>query len=535
MYVLINGSDSNSKNNGHFTQINFEKIKKIAEDVLITDYNLIPNETTLLFSGNPGVDLVNIYLAGKYGYATECHFSCKYDRETGLFEDENLMLKHHEFLKSTSIDGLKIINEFIKSRNPKIIIHNNNIKKTKAVKNLCKYLLSFTWMKDDVFYHLVNENKSDNDIISIWQKSDIIQRQHYSINSPINNDISKKYDLITRNLQEILGEKEIMPILRKRNMNVYWGTAPTSSPSIAYLYPLLKIADLCDANCNVTILIANLHAFLDNMKSPLEKIEARSKYYIEILKSILEIYGIDTTKIKFVLGTDFQLNSNYTMDVYKYGNMTTITEAKRAGTEVVKQTENPLMTSLLYPLLQTLDEEYLNVDMALTGNDQRKINTMSRDNMQKLGYKKRVHLMNHIIPGLSCVKTNGELTKMSSSDANGKIDVLDTEKNIRKKVNKAWCVEGDIIDNSVLKLIDNLIFKILCRLNKPFEINRDEKYGGKLSYNDFKTLEKDFEDKKIYPEDLKLGFADFLINLLAPIRNKFNSQELTELKNKAYN
>jgi tyrosyl-tRNA synthetase len=43
--------------------------------------------------------------------------------------------------------------------------------------------------------------------------------------------------------------------------------------------PLTKIADLLAAGCEVTILFADLHAFLDNMKAPWELLRFRAKYY----------------------------------------------------------------------------------------------------------------------------------------------------------------------------------------------------------------------------------------------------------------
>lgn len=36
-------------------------------------------------------------------------------------------------------------------------------------------------------------------------------------------------------------------------------------------------------------------------------------------------------------------------------------DALKAGAEVVKQVDSPLLSGLLYPLLQALDEQYLKV------------------------------------------------------------------------------------------------------------------------------------------------------------------------------
>lgn len=49
---------------------------------------------------------------------------------------------------------------------------------------------------------------------------------------------------------------------------------------------------------------------------------------------------------------------------------------------------------MLYPGLQALDEEYLEVDAQFGGVDQRKIFTFSEKYLPKLGYKQRAHLMN---------------------------------------------------------------------------------------------------------------------------------------------
>ncbi len=50
-----------------------------------------------------------------------------------------------------------------------------------------------------------------------------------------------------------------------------------------------------------------------------------------------------------------------------------IRDSRKAGAEVVKQVSNPLVSGLLYPLLQALDEVYLKVDAQFGGVDQRKI------------------------------------------------------------------------------------------------------------------------------------------------------------------
>ena len=236
-----------------------------------------------------------------------------------------------------------------------------------------------------------------------------------------------KFSLITRNLQESIGDDDIKKIINTRALKLYWGTAPTGEIHLGYLVPLLKIADFLDAECEVTILLADLHAFLDAMKSSMEELESRTMYYEILIKELLMLLKVDISKLKFVRGRDYQLSSKYTMDVYKLSSQIGVHAAQNAGAEVVKQSDNPMMTGLLYPVLQALDEEYLGVDAQFGGVDQRKIFMFARENLPKLKYRKRIHLMNPIVPGLSQIslKVCKDIPKMCASDSNSKINILD--------------------------------------------------------------------------------------------------------------
>ena len=54
---------------------------------------------------------------------------------------------------------------------------------------------------------------------------------------------TEKKALITRNLQETLGEDRIDEVLKTRDLKVYWGTATTGKPHVAYFVPMSKLAD----------------------------------------------------------------------------------------------------------------------------------------------------------------------------------------------------------------------------------------------------------------------------------------------------
>lgn len=333
----------------------------------------------------------------------------------------------------------------------------------------------------------------------------------------------EKFHLITRNLQEVLGEEKLKQILQERELKLYWGTATTGKPHVAYFVPMSKIADFLKAGCEVTILFADLHAYLDNMKAPWELLELRVKYYEQIIKAMLESIGVPLGKLKFVKGTDYQLSREYTLDVYRLSSIVTEHDAKKAGAEVVKQVEHPLLSGLLYPGLQALDEEFLKVDAQFGGVDQRKIFTLAEKYLPSLGYAKRVHLMNPMVPGLTG-------TKMSSSEEESKIDLLDSKEDVKKKLKKAFCEPGNIQNNGVLSFVKYVLFP----LRGEFCIKRDPKWGGDKTYTEFEEVEKDFADETIHPGDLKASVEATLNQLLDPIRKKFESPELRKLTNSAY-
>ncbi|RXW19751.1 hypothetical protein EST38_g6117 [Candolleomyces aberdarensis] len=322
----------------------------------------------------------------------------------------------------------------------------------------------------------------------------------------------------------------------------------------------MKISDFLRAGVEVTILLADVHAFLDNLKAPLNLVEFRTKYYEYLIRTVLESLDIPTDKLTFVTGSSYQLTRDYNLDAYRLAATVTEHDAKKAGAEVVKQVESPLLSGLLYPGLQALDEEYLDVDFQFGGVDQRKIFTFAELYLPRLGYTKRAHLMNPMVPGLG----GG---KMSASDPNSKIDLLDTPEVVKKKIKSAFCEEGNIEENGVLSFVGAVLIPIselrkerilaatasqtvpqdqIDRLAKPFvvegapdgavfSIGRDEKWGGPSHYTSFKALQDEFAEKKVHPGDLKNAVTKAISELLRPVREKYEvNPEWKDIEAKAY-
>jgi tyrosyl-tRNA synthetase len=354
--------------------------------------------------------------------------------------------------------------------------------------------------------------------------------------STVITDPVQQYDMITKNLQETLNGQIIKDILEKekRPLRIYWGTAPTGKPHCGYFVPMVKIAHFLKAGCEVTVLLADMHAYLDNMKAPLEVVQDRSKYYEYVVKAMLKSINVPIEKLKFVTGSSFQLTPEYTMDIFKLANKVSQNDAKRAGADVVKQTENPLLSGLVYPLMQALDEQHLQCDAQFGGVDQRKIFVLAEENLPSLGYKKRAHLMNKMVPGLN------QGGKMSASDQSSKIDILEDPKTVKTKISKAFLAPGIVEDNGLIAFLEHVVQPIQELVTGTngvfnFHINRPEKYGGEITYTSIEQLKQDYTDLKLAAADLKSGVTDRINELLAPIRAEFEaSAEFQRAQNDGY-
>ncbi|GAA5843001.1 hypothetical protein JCM3766R1_001658 [Sporobolomyces carnicolor] len=349
----------------------------------------------------------------------------------------------------------------------------------------------------------------------------------------------EKYELITRNLNETLGGEQLKALLHERDPIAYWGTAPTGRPHLGYFVPLAKIADFLTAGVEVKVLLADVHAFLDNLKAPIELVSARVDYYRLLITAVFRSLHLPLEQLKFVVGSSYQYDAKYNLDKYKLTSITSEHDARKAGAEVVKQVSSPLLSGLLYPLLQALDEEYLGVDFQFGGVDQRKIFTYAEAYLPKIGYKKRSHLMNQMVPGLS----GG---KMSSSDPNSKIDFLDPPATVKSKIQKAHCAPGEVEGNGVLAFIRHVVVPI-GELMKgqgrgqervwarggsadaegvAFTVKGDPRHGGvDVDFATIDLLEEAYAREEVHPGDLKGSVVDAINALLAPIQAEFAASE----------
>ncbi|WP_336327482.1 tyrosine--tRNA ligase [Halovenus sp. HT40] len=330
-------------------------------------------------------------------------------------------------------------------------------------------------------------------------------------------DADTRYDLVTRYTEEVVTDEELESLLAD-SPSAYIGYAPTGEMHIGHFTTMRKLADFLRADIDVTVLIADLHAHLDSEKSPWDLLEARSEYYEEAIRGMIEATGADPEQIDFVRGREFQLDEEYTMEMYRMAAETTVARAQRAGSEVVRESESPNLGGLIYSLMQSLDVKALDADIAYGGIDQRGIYMLGRELLPEHGHDAPVCLFAPLLSGLS----GG---KMSASDAASKVNLTDSPEEVDEKINDAYCPMGEVEDNGVLEYLKYLVFPVLDERGENFVVERPEEYGGDLVYKSYEQVEEDFVAEDLHPADLKGAAASAISEVIDPVRERLSGQQ----------
>jgi len=317
------------------------------------------------------------------------------------------------------------------------------------------------------------------------------------------------YELLTRNAEEVVTDEEVRDLAAEpEGKRAYVGYEPSGVLHLGHLLTANKLIDLQEAGMEVVVLLADVHAYL-NEKGSFEEIRATA----EQMKAQFLAYGLEEAQTEFVYGSEFQLEEEYTLDLGHLERETTMNRAQRAMAEI-QGDETAKVSHLVYPLMQTLDIEYLDLDLAVGGLDQRKVHMLAREKLPELEYDVRPAIHTPIVADL----TSGE-GKMSSSEGIS-ISMEDSTEDLKEKVNSAFCPptrdpEGDL-ENPVLELFEYHVFPRF----EEVVVERPEKYGGDLTYEAYEDLAADLESGELHPADAKGTLAASLDELIAPGREK---------------
>lgn len=339
----------------------------------------------------------------------------------------------------------------------------------------------------------------------------------------------EKFELIKSVGEELLGEDQLLEKLQSgKTLTAYDGFEPSGKIHIAQgLLRAINVNKLTEAGVHFKFWVADWFALMNNkLDGDLDKIQTAGKYAIEIWKAC----GMDMSKVEFLWASE-HMTQDYWMTVVRIGTKNSVTRITRCA-QIMGRSDSASLSAaqIFYPCMQAADIFHLNVDIAQLGMDQRKVNVLAREVAPKLGYDKPIALHHHMLMGLKKPQTEEGMSgadaaiakKMSKSDPNSAIFMTDTEKQVQKKFNKAYCPEKIVEDNPVLEYLQYIVFE------KYENVVIDRYEQEALSFTSYQDLEKSYVSGDIHPADLKQSTAKYINELLEPVRKHF--EENSEAK-----
>ncbi|RCI14692.1 hypothetical protein L249_6892 [Ophiocordyceps polyrhachis-furcata BCC 54312] len=349
----------------------------------------------------------------------------------------------------------------------------------------------------------------------------------------------ERYSLITRRLELQNGwasQKLTSLVAQGKAIRYLWSTTPTGKPHLGYLIPLIKFADFIRAGGEVTIEFLDTYGLLINYRFPWDQVCHRSRYYRWLISAALEAVGVPMSRMRLVDASSYQGTSDFMLDFWKLCTLCSQQDVRDTGAEVGAST---MLSPLLTPLLQELADEYLGIDVEFGGLDQRGIFNLGEQFLPELGYEKRVHVMNQMLPSL----TGGKMS--SSHPDHTKLTLLDDEATIERKVAGSSCPAGTAEGNGMLPIVEHILMPISelhvrDRGRSPMvahgaaegtlfsvDVGRGPSPdpASRRDYCTYQDLQRDYLRGVMEPEALKAAVARAVHQVLAPIRDAYAGNE----------
>jgi len=333
-------------------------------------------------------------------------------------------------------------------------------------------------------------------------------------------DITEKVDLIAKPpTEEIVTRDELIELFKTNSQPKHYIGIEISG--FLHLGSLIstgfKINDFIKAGVKCKVFLADWHTLInDKLGGNWETISKVSKYYSEAFKLVCP-------GVEILLGSDlYDSKKEYWFEVVKFAKHVSLARTMRTLTIMGRSEgeEKIDLAKLFYPPMQAVDIHSMDLDIVHSGMDQRKIHMLVREIFPKMKWKVPIAVHHRLLPGLSEPSvTSGEtklLGKMSKSDPSSGIFIHDSNEEIKTKIKKAWCEEGNVENNPLLEIANHVIFHEFDEI----KMERPEKFGGNVIYSTYSELESDYAQKKLHPSDLKQSVANYLIKIIAPIRDK---------------
>lgn len=338
-------------------------------------------------------------------------------------------------------------------------------------------------------------------------------------------DINEKLKLIKEVGEEIITEQELKTLLETKSKPLAYDGFEPSGTDIHIAQGLLRainINKITKTGIKFKMLAADWHAWANNkLGGNLENIQTAGDYLIEVWKAC----DMDLSKVEFVRSSDLVNTDSYWKTVMRIARNSTVKRIIRCAQIMGRKEDETLQASqILYPCMQCADIFELKCDITQLGADQRKVNVLAREIGPSLGFWKPIVISHHMLMGLGkpvskekdAIERAIDL-KMSKSKPDTAIFMTDSEEDIKRKINKAYCPEKQIIDNPIIEYCKYILFEKFPTL----KIERPKKFGGNLEIKNYEELINIYSKNQLHPMDLKQAVAFYTNKLIEPVRKHF--------------
>ena len=337
-------------------------------------------------------------------------------------------------------------------------------------------------------------------------------------------ELEERVRRVARHTAEVVNAEEVRALLeRSARPRAYIGLEPSGALTVAHLIPIRKVLDLADAGCDVTVLLADWHAWInDKLGGDLARIQAAGRY----MEGVFTAFGAGAGRVGFRWAHDLVGSSEYWARVVRVAKATSLARTRRAMSIMGRgEEESNLDTSrLFYPAMQAADIFELGVDLAYGGTDQRRAHILAREVAHHYGWPSPAAIHT---PLLSSLKGGGRMdpiagtseAKMSKSDPTTGIAISAPRTEIAARISGAFCPAKEVEGNPVVEAVRFVVLPWEGRLH----VDRAEKHGGPLDFDSEEGFLAAWGAGKLHPQDLKSAVADALDRIVEPARRYFSA------------
>lgn len=232
--------------------------------------------------------------------------------------------------------------------------------------------------------------------------------------------------------------------------------------------------------------------------------EAELDSNIDLMLRQMICLGVDVNRVKFIKESTLKKDRlDVFLDISRH-----LTSSRIKRLPMIKSAESLPMSFFVFPIFQIMDIYLTDSSIAFSNTDNKAVIELTNEVFKKINKERNASLPHvELIHGKVDVLVGFDGKKMSKKNQNC-INFLDSEKDIRKKVNKMYTDPNRIHADDAGNIAGNIVFKYLDAF---------------FDCDSVKEYERMYSLGKIGDAQIKTVLSDYLCKLI--IQNQFKVEE----------